>query len=154
VSAAIETHRLTKRCGTARGSEALARTVETGEVLGFLGANGSGKSTTIRALLDERRVPSHRWSKDPTNANARRSEDGMGVRCGSGHRSAIVEGHAPPSEEMRWTVSGLATNDRGSHELSPAFSRSWSGRGIVTDRPGTWCGCTEISSPLMPEEHR
>ncbi len=55
VSAAIETHRLTKRYGSARGIEDLDLRVEAGEVFGFLGPNGAGKSTTIRTLLDFQR---------------------------------------------------------------------------------------------------
>ena len=50
--AAIETDRLTKRYGTARGVEDLTLSVDRGEVFGFLGPNGAGKTTTIRTLLD------------------------------------------------------------------------------------------------------
>jgi ABC-2 type transport system ATP-binding protein len=52
VTAVVETDRLTKRYGTARGIEDLTLTVERGEVFGFLGPNGAGKTTTIRTLLD------------------------------------------------------------------------------------------------------
>ena len=48
----VETDRLTKRYGTARGIEDVSMTVERGEVFGFLGPNGAGKTTTIRTLLD------------------------------------------------------------------------------------------------------
>ena len=48
----IETDRLCKRYGNARGIEDLTLTVERGEVFGFLGPNGAGKTTTIRTLLD------------------------------------------------------------------------------------------------------
>ena len=57
-TAAIETHRLTKRYGTARGIEEVDLRVEPGEVFGFLGPNGAGKSTTIRTLLDFQRPTS------------------------------------------------------------------------------------------------
>jgi len=50
--AAIETERLTKRYGSARGIEDVTIAVEEGEVFGFLGPNGAGKTTTIRTLLD------------------------------------------------------------------------------------------------------
>jgi len=53
---AIETHRLTKSYGRARGVEELDLVVESGEVFGFLGPNGAGKSTTIRTLLDFQRA--------------------------------------------------------------------------------------------------
>jgi ABC-2 type transport system ATP-binding protein len=48
----IETERLTKSYGSARGIEDVTITVEVGEVFGFLGPNGAGKTTTIRTLLD------------------------------------------------------------------------------------------------------
>ncbi len=50
--AAIETDRLTKSYGGARGIEDVTLKVEPGEVFGFLGPNGAGKTTTIRTLLD------------------------------------------------------------------------------------------------------
>ena len=52
MTAVIETDRLTKRYGEARGIEDLSMSVEAGEVFGFLGPNGAGKTTTIRTLLD------------------------------------------------------------------------------------------------------
>jgi ABC-2 type transport system ATP-binding protein len=48
----IETERLTKSYGSARGIEEVTFAVEAGEVFGFLGPNGAGKTTTIRTLLD------------------------------------------------------------------------------------------------------
>jgi ABC-2 type transport system ATP-binding protein len=48
----IETDRLTKRYGDARGIEDVSLSVARGEVFGFLGPNGAGKTTTIRTLLD------------------------------------------------------------------------------------------------------
>ncbi len=48
----IETERLTKSYGSARGIEDVTIAVEAGEVFGFLGPNGAGKTTTIRTLLD------------------------------------------------------------------------------------------------------
>lgn len=48
---AIQTERLTKYYGKARGIENLDLTVEQGEFFGFIGPNGAGKSTTIRTLL-------------------------------------------------------------------------------------------------------
>jgi ABC-2 type transport system ATP-binding protein len=50
--AVVETERLTKSYGSARGIEDVTFAVEAGEVFGFLGPNGAGKTTTIRTLLD------------------------------------------------------------------------------------------------------
>jgi len=52
MAAVIETERLTKRYGRARGIDELSLSVATGEIFGFLGPNGAGKTTTIRTLLD------------------------------------------------------------------------------------------------------
>jgi ABC-2 type transport system ATP-binding protein len=50
--AALRTEGLTKYYGRVVGLEDLTLTVERGETFGFLGANGSGKTTTIRLVLD------------------------------------------------------------------------------------------------------
>lgn len=47
----IETNKLTKSYGTARGIIDVDLVVEEGELFGFIGPNGAGKSTTIRTLL-------------------------------------------------------------------------------------------------------
>ena len=48
---AIETNKLTKYYGNARGIVDVDFAVEEGEIFGFIGPNGAGKSTTIRTLL-------------------------------------------------------------------------------------------------------
>jgi ABC-2 type transport system ATP-binding protein len=48
---AIETKKLTKFYGAARGIVELDLTVKEGEFFGFIGPNGAGKSTLIRTLL-------------------------------------------------------------------------------------------------------
>jgi ABC-2 type transport system ATP-binding protein len=47
----IQTMGLTKRYGRARGIENLSIHVSRGDIYGFIGSNGAGKSTTIRLLL-------------------------------------------------------------------------------------------------------
>ena len=47
----IQTRALTKRYGELRAVDAVNLEVRAGDVYGFLGANGSGKTTTIRMLL-------------------------------------------------------------------------------------------------------
>jgi len=47
---AIETHELTKKFGGFTAVDSVSFSVRRGEVFGFLGANGAGKSTTIRML--------------------------------------------------------------------------------------------------------
>ncbi len=48
---AIEVKTLTKWYGSARGVEDLSFSIEKGEIFGYLGPNGSGKTTTIRCLM-------------------------------------------------------------------------------------------------------
>ena len=47
----IQTRSLTKRYGDLRAVDGVNLEVRTGDVYGFLGANGSGKTTTVRMLL-------------------------------------------------------------------------------------------------------
>jgi ABC-2 type transport system ATP-binding protein len=49
---AVRTEGLTKFYGRVVGIESLDLVIERGEIFGLLGANGSGKTTTIRLLLD------------------------------------------------------------------------------------------------------
>ncbi len=48
---ALEVQSLTKRYGSARGVDDVTFSVEQGEVFGYLGPNGSGKTTTIRCTM-------------------------------------------------------------------------------------------------------
>ena len=48
---AVRTEGLTKRYGSTLALDALDLTVDEGEIYGYLGPNGSGKTTTIRLLL-------------------------------------------------------------------------------------------------------
>jgi ABC-2 type transport system ATP-binding protein len=73
---AIRTEQLTKRYGATLALDALELAVAPGEVYGYLGPNGSGKTTTIRLLLGLHRATSGRaelfgidaW-RDPVEAH-------------------------------------------------------------------------------------
>lgn len=52
MTAAVETRDLTKRFGNSYALQGLTMTVPRGRIVGFLGRNGSGKTTTIKILLD------------------------------------------------------------------------------------------------------
>jgi hypothetical protein len=47
----IEIHGLTKLFGPVRAVDDLSFEIQTGTIAGFLGPNGSGKTTTLRSLL-------------------------------------------------------------------------------------------------------
>ena len=51
MNAVIQTQKLTKYYGKARGIIEVNMTINEGEIFGFIGPNGAGKSTTIRTLL-------------------------------------------------------------------------------------------------------
>jgi ABC-2 type transport system ATP-binding protein len=51
MTAAIEVRDLTRRFGDFTAVEAISFAVEAGEVFGFLGANGAGKTTAIKMLI-------------------------------------------------------------------------------------------------------
>jgi ABC-2 type transport system ATP-binding protein len=59
---AIETHDLTRRFGDFTAVDRLTFALEEGQVLGYLGPNGSGKTTTIRMLLGLLR-PTAGWAQ-------------------------------------------------------------------------------------------
>jgi ABC-2 type transport system ATP-binding protein len=50
MTTAVETRELSKRFGAFKAVDRVSLTVNEGEIFGFLGANGAGKSTTIRML--------------------------------------------------------------------------------------------------------
>src|SRR5215475_5198296 len=52
MNAVVETRDLTKRFGDTYALAGLTMTVPRGHIVGFLGRNGSGKTTTIKILLD------------------------------------------------------------------------------------------------------
>ena len=56
----IQTEKLTKFYGRSQGIQDVNLSVKEGEAFGFLGPNGSGKTTTIRILLDFIRASSGR----------------------------------------------------------------------------------------------
>ncbi|MBW8765809.1 MAG: ATP-binding cassette domain-containing protein, partial [Geodermatophilales bacterium] len=51
MTAVIATRGLVKRYGRLRAVDGIGLDVREGDVYGFLGANGSGKTTTVRMLL-------------------------------------------------------------------------------------------------------
>jgi ABC-2 type transport system ATP-binding protein len=84
VADAIRTESLTKHYGRVVALESLNLTVAPGEVYGFLGPNGSGKTTTIRILLDLVRATGGRAFVDGLDSRS----DSLAVRARVGYLPA------------------------------------------------------------------
>ena len=80
MTAAIETHGLTKTFGETVAVDGLDLCAEQGQVFGFLGPNGAGKTTTIRALLDLCHPSS--GSARVLGLDSRRDSVAIHARCG------------------------------------------------------------------------
>ena len=101
-SPVIETRGLTRRYGDVVGIEDLDLEVLPGEVFGFLGPNGSGKTTTIRLLLDLIR---------PTRGEARlfgvsASEPAVRARVGYLPGELVLDGRMSGEATLRF-LDGL-----------------------------------------------
>ena len=71
---ALEIDRLSKTYGSLRALDALSFTVGAGEIFGFVGSNGAGKSTTMRIALGVLAADSGevRWDGAPLGFDGRR----------------------------------------------------------------------------------
>src|SRR5580658_6870639 len=107
----IEVRELTKRYGSTLAVDALSFDLRPGTVTGFLGANGSGKSTTMRLILgldspdagrvriDGQRFRDLRWPlrEVGTLLEARAFHPGRSAR---GHLAALAASSAIPSRRV------------------------------------------------------
>ncbi len=109
----IETSGLTKRFGDTLAVDDLTLRVEAGEVMGFLGPNGSGKTTTIRLLMGLLRPSAGRASI-------------LGRDC---HADAVAlkrdVGYLPDEPFLYPYLSGVETLElvAGLHGFAPAEAR-------------------------------
>ena len=89
--AIIRTRALTKRFGDFTAVDALSIAVEPGSIFAFLGANGSGKSTTIRMLIGLLRPTSGTIEVDGVDVieKPRRVRDRIGYR---GQKVSLYQG--------------------------------------------------------------
>lgn len=83
---AIQTHQLTRSFGNLKAVDRLTLEIPRGTVFGFLGPNGSGKTTTIRLLLGL--LDADDGSAQVLGFDTRKQPDEVRVRCG-----ALLEHH-------------------------------------------------------------
>lgn len=83
---AIQTNQLTRSFGNLKAVDRLTLEIPRGTVFGFLGPNGSGKTTTIRLLLGL--LDPDEGSAQALGFDTRKQPDEVRVRCG-----ALLEHH-------------------------------------------------------------
>lgn len=83
---AIQTHQLTRSFGNLKAIDRLTLDIPRGTVFGFLGPNGSGKTTTIRLLLGL--LDADQGSAQVLGFDTKKQPDEVRVRCG-----ALLEHH-------------------------------------------------------------
>jgi ABC-2 type transport system ATP-binding protein len=114
--AAIAIHALTKRYGRLVAVRDLDLAVEVGEIFGFLGVNGAGKSTTIRILLDFVRPTAGRASILGHDCQ----RDGLAARAAVGY----LPGELGFYEDMTGdAVLDVTARLNGAGAVRPAFRR-------------------------------
>ena len=82
----IHVDKLTKRFGDFTAVDAISFEVSKGEIFGFLGANGAGKTTAMRMLCG--------LSK-PTSGNARNTQSSIRGRATLSERSTEISSAQP-----------------------------------------------------------
>ncbi|MBK5288272.1 MAG: ABC transporter ATP-binding protein [Acidimicrobiia bacterium] len=127
MTAAIETHQLTKRYGAARGIEELDLRVGAGVVFGFLGPNGAGKSTTIRTLLDFQRPTS--GAATLLGLDSRRDSVEIRTRVGYLPGDLHLFDRMTGGEHLAWFARARGVHDE--HLTGSLVERF----GITMDRP-------------------
>ena len=98
MTAVVQAEGLTKFYGRRRGLEDLTLDIQPGEVFGYLGPNGSGKTTTLRLLLDVIR---------PTRGRARvlgleTRDSGLRARVGYLPGELALEGREKASDYVNY----------------------------------------------------
>jgi ABC-2 type transport system ATP-binding protein len=112
VDAVIRTEGLTRQFKTTRAVDELDIEVTRGSVFGFLGPNGSGKTTTIRMLLGILRPTSGR--AEVLGFDVKRESDEIRRRCGAllEHCGLYERLSAEDNLELYGRICDMPLNDR------------------------------------------
>lgn len=153
---AVETEQLTRRFGDFTAVDQVTLQVRTGEVFGFLGPNGSGKTTTIRMLCG---------LIAPTSGSGRvlglaidRQREAIRERIGYMSQKFSLYSDLTVYENLRfyadvYGVSGAGARARIAGLLEMAGLRG-SERALTADLPGGWrqklaLACAIVHQPRM-----
>jgi ABC-2 type transport system ATP-binding protein len=143
LAVAVETSALTKRFGAFTAVDRLSLSVEAGEVFGFLGSNGAGKSTAIRMLCGLLRPSSGR--AEVLGVDLARDPEAVKRQIGyMSQRFSLYEdltvsqnlrffggvyglGGAPLAERIRWALAMSGLQDQ-QEQLTGALPGGWKQR--------------------------
>jgi ABC-2 type transport system ATP-binding protein len=110
MSLVIQTQNLTKRFGDFTAVDAVTFEVQTGEVVGYLGPNGSGKTTTIRMLLGLL-LPSE-GSARVLDYDVLASPEQIRARCGYMSQKFALYDELTASENLEFYAGVYGVRDR------------------------------------------
>ena len=124
----IEVHGLTKRFGDIAAVDDLSFTVDRGKVTGFLGPNGSGKTTTIRMVLGLARATAGTATiagrpfgrLDEPSATVGLLMDGAGAhpkRSGRNHLRALAAERSVPATRIDETLQIVGLADSADRQV-------------------------------------
>jgi ABC-2 type transport system ATP-binding protein len=151
---AIEVRGLTKRFGAFTAVDNVSFTVERGEIFGFLGANGAGKSTTIRMLCGL--LPPTQGTAIVGGKDIVRDTEGVKRVIGYMSQRFSLYGDLTVEQNIRffggvYGLSGRALDERLGWVLDMADLRG-RGSSLTATLPGGWkqrlaLGCAVLHRP-------
>jgi ABC-2 type transport system ATP-binding protein len=140
VAAAVEIRNLSKRFGSFVAVDDISLSVDEGEVFGFLGANGAGKSTTIRMLCGLL-APSG-GSAQVLGVDVARDPEGVKRRIGYMSQRFSLYEDLPVVQNLRFFggVYGLRGRDLAEREAWALEMAGLAGKQqrLTRDLPGGW----------------
>jgi len=156
MAAAVELRDLSKRFGAFVAVDEVSLAVEEGEVFGFLGANGAGKSTTIRMLCGLLRPTS--GSAQVLGIDVGKDPEGVKRRIGYMSQRFSLYEDLSVVQNLRffggvYGLRGAELKAREDWALEMADLKEQAGQ-LTGDLPGGWkqrlaLGCALLHKPRM-----